>query len=197
MLGYCKELGVPLEVFINENESSYFYYEGENVGPLAGKRVRLREVKADMIGYTCELMAKAVNQDALDAAADGAGQGAVRHLPRQRGVSRLRRSRLQEEQPRAGQAIRTTSSALLQSGFGNRIRSVIEGTGMAPMFQPVGGMDQFPKGFQRKLGDKITLGAEVVSIHQTDDHVKVAYKNVEDRARRQKSRPTTACRVCR
>jgi monoamine oxidase len=66
VLGYCKELGVPLEILINEDESSYFYFEGEGVGPLAGKRVRLREVKADMIGYTCDLMAKAVRQDALD-----------------------------------------------------------------------------------------------------------------------------------
>jgi monoamine oxidase len=66
VLGYCRELGVPLETLIYENESSYFYYEGENIGPLAGRRVRLREVKADMIGYTCELMAKAVSQDALD-----------------------------------------------------------------------------------------------------------------------------------
>ena len=48
VLGYCKELGVPLEIFINEAEASYFYYEGDNIGPLAGKRVRLREVKADM-----------------------------------------------------------------------------------------------------------------------------------------------------
>ena len=36
VLGYCKELGVPVEVFINENESSYFYYEGKDIGPLAG-----------------------------------------------------------------------------------------------------------------------------------------------------------------
>ena len=50
---------------------------------------------------------------------------------------------------------------------------------MAPMFQPVGGMDQFPKGFARKLGDKITHGVEVVSIHQTPDNVKVAYKNLK------------------
>ena len=50
------------------------------------------------------------------------------------------------------------------------------------MFQPVGGMDQFPKGFQRKLGDKITFGAEIVSIHQTTDGVKVAYKNTKTKA---------------
>src|SRR6185295_15592253 len=70
-------------------------------------------------------------------------------------------------------------SSLLQAGFGSRIRSVLDGTGMAPMFQPVGGMDQFPKGFQRKLGDTITHGAEIVSIRQTPDNVKVAYKNVK------------------
>jgi monoamine oxidase len=48
VLGYCKELGVPLEIFINEAEASYFYYEGDNIGPLANTRVRLREVKADL-----------------------------------------------------------------------------------------------------------------------------------------------------
>ncbi|HUR32497.1 MAG TPA: FAD-dependent oxidoreductase, partial [Vicinamibacterales bacterium] len=28
VLGYCKELGVPLEMFVNEAEASYFYFEG-------------------------------------------------------------------------------------------------------------------------------------------------------------------------
>jgi monoamine oxidase len=66
VLGYCKELGVPLEIFINEAEASYFYYEGPSVGALANTRVRLREVKADMIGYTCELLAKAIDRNTLD-----------------------------------------------------------------------------------------------------------------------------------
>ena len=101
VLGYCKELGVPLEVFINEGEASYFYYEGDNIGPLANKRVRLREVKADMLGYTCELMAKAVESERARHAADRRGQGAVRHVPRHRGLPRLRGPRLQEDD-RAG-----------------------------------------------------------------------------------------------
>ena len=177
VLGYCKELGVPLEIFINEGEASYFFYEGDNIGPLADKRVRLREVKADMIGYTCELMAKAVSQDALD-------------LPltaedKERFVTFLVSEGYLDS---ADHAYRKTTArgpgdphdfrALLQSGFGNRIRSVIEGTGQAPMFQPVGGMDQFPKAFQRKLGDKIKLGSEIVSIRQSTGDVQVVYKNV-------------------
>jgi hypothetical protein len=49
VLNYCKELGVPLEIFVNEADASYFYYEGATAGSLANKRVRLREVKADIV----------------------------------------------------------------------------------------------------------------------------------------------------
>ena len=66
VLNYCRELGVPIEIFINEAENAYFYYEGQDVGPLADTRVRLREVKADMIGYTNELLVKAIDQGQLD-----------------------------------------------------------------------------------------------------------------------------------
>ena len=182
VLGYCKELGVPLEVFVNEGEASYSYYEGDNIGPLANKRVRLREVKADMLGYTCELMAKVVNQNALDLPLSAEDK--------ERFVTFLVTEGYLDSADRAYK--KTTARgpgdphdlrALLQSGFPNRLRSVIEGTGQAPMFQPVGGMDQFPKGFQRKLGDAITFGAEIVSIRQSDTDVKVAYRNVKTGAR--------------
>src|SRR5580692_945093 len=56
VLNYCKELGVPLDIFVNEAEASYFYYEGSTAGSLAGKRVRLREVKADIMGQVNELL---------------------------------------------------------------------------------------------------------------------------------------------
>jgi monoamine oxidase len=182
VLGYCKELGVPLEIFVNEGEASYFYYEGDNLGPLANKRVRLREVKADMLGYTCELMAKVVDQGKLDLPLSAEDK--------ERFVTFLVTEGYLDS---ADKAYKKTTArgpgdphdfkALLQSGLPNRIRSVIEGTGQAPMFQPIGGMDQIPKAFQRKLGDKITLGAEILSIHQSDTGVKVAYKNVRTGAR--------------
>src|ERR1700704_1194693 len=178
VLGYCKELGVPVEVFINENESSYFYYEGDKLGPLAGKRVRLREVKADMLGYTCELMTKAINEDTLDLPLTAADKERFVTFLVSEGYLDTADHAYKKNSGR-GPGDPHGFGALLQSGFANRIRSVLDGTGMAPMFQPVGGMDQFPKGFQRKLGDKITHGAEIVSIHQTVDNVKVAYKNVK------------------
>jgi monoamine oxidase len=178
VLGYCKELGVPLEIFMNEGESSYFFYEGEDVGPLANTRVRLREVKADMIGYTCELMAKAIDQSSLDVP--------LTKEDKEKFVAFLISEAYLDSADRAykkntarGPGDPHDFSALLRSGFAGRIRSVIEGTGQAPMFQPVGGMDQFPKGFQRKLGDTIRFGAEIVSIRQSGDNVAVAWKNVK------------------
>ena len=177
VLGYCKELGVPLEVFINEAEASYFYSEGENIGPLANTRVRLREVKADMIGYTCELMAKAVDQNALDIplSADDK-ERFVTFLVTQGYLDTA--DRVYRKTTARGPGDPHDFRALLQSGFPNRLRSVIDGTGQAPMFQPIGGMDQFPKALQRQLGDAITFGAEIVSIRQSDADVKVAYRNV-------------------
>jgi monoamine oxidase len=175
VLDYCKELGVPLEIFINEAEASYFYFEGEEVGPLAGKRVRLREVKADMIGHTCELLAKAVSQDALDLPLTADDKERFMAFLVNQGYLDSA-DMVYKANAGRGPGDPYNFQALLQAGFGNRIRSVISGTGQAPMFQPIGGMDQFPKGFQRKLGDTIQLNSEVVSIRQSETEVRVAYR---------------------
>ncbi len=66
VLNYCKEFGVPLEIFVNEMEGSYFYYGGASAGSLAKQRVRLREVKADLIGQVNELLVKVMDQHSLD-----------------------------------------------------------------------------------------------------------------------------------
>jgi monoamine oxidase len=178
VLGYCKELKVPLQIFINEADASYFYYENKSIGPLANTRVRLREVKADIIGYTDELLAKAVDQGKLD-------------LPltaedKERLVNFLIIEGYLDDADHAyrGNEVRGPGDphdfkALLQSGFITRVRSVMGGTGQAPMFQPVGGMDQFPKAFQRPIGSRLTLNAEVESIHQTADGVRVVYKDTK------------------
>src|SRR5690606_29491193 len=63
-LHYCRELGLPLEVFNNVNENAYLYAEGN--GPLSNRPVRIKEVAHDTRGYFCEFLEKAINQDALD-----------------------------------------------------------------------------------------------------------------------------------
>ncbi|MGC4081929.1 MAG: FAD-dependent oxidoreductase [Vicinamibacterales bacterium] len=178
VLGYCKELNVPLEMFVNEAEASYFFYEGENLGSLAGQRVRLREVKADMLGYTCELMAKCVSQDKLDVPLTADDKEKFIDFLVNEGYLDSHDHAYRKNAGR-GAGDPNDFKALLQSGFGMRIRSVMSGTGQAPMFQPIGGIDNFPKGFQRALGDTIQLRMEVQSITQSETGVKVVVKNLK------------------
>src|SRR5215510_1908736 len=177
VLNYCKELGVALQIFLNESDASYFYYEAAAAGPLSNKRVRLREVKADLIGYTNELLVKAINQQQLDLplTADDT-QRFVNFLVAQGYLDTS--DRRYKAFANRGTGSPYQLAELLQSGFGNRMRSIpaIDGTTAAPMFQPAGGMDQIPKAFQRAIGtDRFTFNAEVQSVHQTDTDVEVIY----------------------
>ena len=189
VLNYCRELGVPLEIFINEAENACFYYEGQEVGPLAGKRVRLREVKADMIGYTNELLVKALDQGQLDLR--------LTVEDKQRFLTYLVAQGYLDSSDRRYKAFAIRGpgtphdfAALLRSGFSQRMRSVpaTSGTTAAPMFQPVGGMDQFPKGFERAIGaNHTTFNADVQSVHQSDTGVKVVYTDTRSGKRRELS----------
>ena len=177
VLNYCKELGVPLQMFVNESDASYFYYEGAAAGTLANTRVRLREVKADLIGHTNELLAKAIDQRQLDLplTADDT-QRLVTYLVGQGylDASDRRYKAFASRGPGNPYAL----ADLLRSGFGNRLRSIpaSDGTTAAPMFHPVGGMDQIPKAFQRAIGaPRITFNAEVQSVHQGESDVEVVY----------------------
>src|ERR1700743_2929649 len=64
-LHYCKELGVPLQVYNNVNEGAYYFSEGK--GPLSNKKVRAREVHNDVRGWMAELLAKGMDGGKIDA----------------------------------------------------------------------------------------------------------------------------------
>jgi monoamine oxidase len=177
VLNYCRELGVPLQVFINESDASYFFFEGTAAGSLSNKRVRLREVKADLIGHTNELLVKAIDQRKLDLAMTSEDQERFTKFLVAQGYLDSKDHGYKAFANR-GPGEPHDLAALLQANFGNRMRSIParEGTSAAPMFQPVGGMDQLPKGFQRAIGaNRITFNAEVQSVHQDETGVKVVY----------------------
>ena len=177
VLNYCKELGVPLQIFVNESDASYFYYEGIAAGSLSNTRVRLREVKADMIGHTNELLVKAIDQRQLDLPLTAEDQQRFIGFLVSEGYLDSSDGRYKAFANR-GPGDPYALSALLQSGFGNRMRSIParDGTAAAPMFHPVGGMDQFPRGFERAIGrNRMLFNAEVQSVHQDEAGVKVLY----------------------
>ena len=177
VIGYCEELGVPLQIFVDATDANYFYEENPELGPLSGTKVRLREVKADLWGSTSELLAKAMDQGQIDAP--------LSTEDKERLVSFLARAGYLDTEDHVyrpptsrGSQDRHDLSALLQTGFGARVRSLYAGTGgPAPVFQPVGGMMEIPLAFQRVMGDRITLDAEVRSVRQTADAVRVVYRN--------------------
>jgi monoamine oxidase len=181
ILNYCKELGVTLQIFLNEADGSYFYYEGNAAGPLSERRVRLREVKADLIGYTNELLVKAIDQRRLDLPLTSEDQERlVNYLVAQGYLSST--DRAYRSFVHRGPGTPYALAALLQSGFGSRVRSipVRDGTTAAPMFHPVGGMDQIARGFERAIGrSRITFNAEIQSVHQSDTGVKVVYADTK------------------
>jgi monoamine oxidase len=181
VLNYCKELDVPLEIFVNEADSSYFYFEGAAAGSLANRPVRMREVKADIVGQVNELLVKAIDQRSLDLPLTAEDQERlVRFLVAQGYLdARDRRYRVFEDR---GPGDPYQLSALLQAGFGNRMRSIParDGIAAAPMFHPIGGMDQIPKAFARAIGPhRITFNAEVRSVRQDDRAATVAYRDTK------------------
>lgn len=177
ILGYCKELGVPLQIFINWTDANFFYEEDEALGELSGQRVRLREVKADLIGSTSELLAKAADAGRIDAPLSD--EDADRLIEFLAGYGYLDSEDLVYNPPDLrGTRERYDLGALLRSPFTRRVRSLYRGTGGPdPVFQPVGGMQEIPFAFQRAMGERVRLRAEVRSIRQSEDEVRVVWRD--------------------
>lgn len=177
VLNYCRELNVPLQVFLNDSDNNYFFYEGNSAGPLSSKKIRVREVKADMTGAINELLVKAIDQNKLDLPMTAEDQKRLTSYLISQGYLNTS-SRTYKAFENRGEGDPYALAQLLQGPFGNRMRSVpaVEGTTAAPMFQPVGGMDQISKGFQRNMdARRITFNAEIQSVLQDANGVKISY----------------------
>jgi monoamine oxidase len=64
LMHYCTSLGVQLEPFMQVNTNAYLH----NTKAFGGKPQRFREINADYTGHVAELLAKAVNKQALSEA---------------------------------------------------------------------------------------------------------------------------------
>ncbi len=190
-LQYCKELGVPIQVYNNVNEGAYYFSEGK--GNLSNKKIRVREVHNDMRGYTSELLAKAIDQNSLDlgmSKEDGAK--ILEYLKAEGGLdidklykASARRGYL--DPPGAGNKAGTIAephrladmlgSGLLDPDFYNVAEYTYEL--QMTMFQAVGGMDMIAKALEKKVGPMLKPGAEAISIQNLSEGVKVRYKDAQ------------------
>jgi monoamine oxidase len=187
-LDYCRELRVPIEVFINSNPDALLYREADDGshGPLTGRPVRRRAAKADYAGYVSELLAKCTQQAALNAVLGPDDREALIEYLRSYGVLGPRDryvgspDRGYEQPPgAAGQAGTTADpydlSALLASGLGTSFAFDQEWDQAMPMFQPVGGMDRIPYALANAVPGPIRYDAAVSRIQVRDDRVDVDY----------------------
>ncbi len=180
-LAYCRELGVPIEVFAVNGDNA-FYYPTKGTG-LTNRRVRMREVRADIDGYVSELLSKAVSQDGLDDVVSKDDR--QRLLDYLRGKGRLTAQGKYVGNPQmrgpgdttaAGNADPATPFALSDL-LGSRMLNQVDLTYeyQPTMFQVVGGMDHLPRALAAKLKGSITYNAAVREIRQTEQGATVSY----------------------
>ena len=183
ILGYCKKLGVELQVEVNMSRSSFLQNDSAN----GGKPAILRQVENDTRGNVSELLAKCVNQGALDA--DLAASDKSRMMDFLRIYGPLDQAGKYNGSDRAGYA-KTAGAGdetgvlstpidmhtLLEENFWQGMLFDEQFDMQATMFQPVGGMDRIPFAFAKSLGAVIQYGAPVSEIRKTDKGVRIGYK---------------------
>ena len=183
---YVRKFGVPMEIMVQENDLGYLQFDNAD-GPLAGRRVRKREIKADMRGYTAELLAKLADQGALDEELGSQDKDRLVDYLIREGFLNARDLSYKGTRHRGlasfdamGETTASEALALkdiLQSGLGNSFQAVPTIDHPTTMYQAVGGMDQIARGFERAVGDVITHNAEVQELRQDDNGVSVPYRD--------------------
>lgn len=190
-LHYCKELGVPLEVYNNVNEAAYYFAEGK--GPLSNKKVRIREIQNDVRGYMSEMLVKAIDHGQLDSNLTKEDTEKIIEYLRAEGgldVDKLYKAsdrRGFTESPGAGNRPGKVAEAykladmlhagLMDPDFYNVSQYVYEL--QMTMFQAVGGMDNIARALQKKVNPMIRLGSEVTRIQNQPEGVKITYKDAQ------------------
>lgn len=186
-LHYCKELGVPIQIYNNVNESAYYFSEGK--GPLSNRKIRVREVHNDMRGWMAELLAKGMDSGKVDAGMSKEdAQKVIEYLRAEGGLdidklykASARRGYLEAPGPgdREGKiGDPHTLLAMLQSGLLDPdFYNVAEYTYELQMtlFQAVGGMDRIAAALEKKVAGQVRYQAVVKSIHNLEQGVKVVY----------------------
>jgi len=186
-LHYTRKFGVPLELFNNDNDASYLFFEKAK-GPLAGKPIRKGEIAADMLGHTSEILAKLSRQGALDDRLSAEDKEQFLEFLVEFGYLSNKdltysgtpgRGFLVDPGAGTNPGPGTPSAPykldeLLDSGLWHMLHSVSEWDQQRTMFQPVGGMEQIPRAIARALPDgMIRLSTEVQRIRQTPKGVTV------------------------
>ena len=186
ILGYCKEFRVDLEVFTNDNRAALFH----NRDRFGGEPVPGRRVMTDLRGYVAELLAKAVNANALDSELSGEDKERVLVMLRRYGglnpdhlYKGSNRGGYRRERINAGLEPGEVNdpldfSELLQSDFWRYKLHYSQFLNSNPtLMQPAGGMDAIARAFEKRVGAMIRYGSVVTEVRKTPDGARIVYRN--------------------
>jgi monoamine oxidase len=187
LMHYCNELGVALETFQQTNTNAYVH----STKAFGGKPQRYRNIQADLFGYVGEMLAKSVKAGGLSdsVTADDAGilmealkgmGGLDKNYRYVKGPESSNR-RGWAKQPGGGLTAEPIPSdpmdlsTVLKSGLWRSIGGNMTFEHQYAIFQPVGGMEQVAKGFERAVGHMVRLNSKVTEIKQDEKGVTVNY----------------------
>lgn len=181
LLGYAKRFAVPLEVEVNSSRSAYIM--GKD-----GRKIRMRTAVNDMRGRIAELLAKAIDQGALNQAVSAADK--QRLMPFLRLYGDLRPDYVFTGTERSGFATAPGAGVTFASpGTALPLDQLLANEQLpatlfednlymqATMFQPVGGMDRIHAGFDRNLRRSAIRGAVVTRMRHAANGVEVTYRD--------------------
>jgi monoamine oxidase len=182
MLGYCRELGVPMEVEVNSSRSTFLQNDKADGGAAVPQRKAINDTR----GHVSELLQKCVAQGALDAELTKEDRermkafltmyGPLDETGAYKGSGRAG----YKTAPGAGKQVGVPEvpldmHVLLDEDFWNGMLYEEEWDWQATMMQPVGGMDRIPYAFAKSLGDVVRYSSPVTEIRKTAKGVRVSY----------------------
>jgi monoamine oxidase len=187
LLGYCREFGVALETFTNNNQGAWLH------SPTAfnGQPQIAKQVTADTRGHISRLLATAINQNALDQELSATDKANVLQMlslfgdldqnstysssvragfPGQMNTGSRQRDQLLS--PLQLQSLVADIFWELRSSFSEDLNQ------QATMLQPVGGMDRIARAFEAQVQNNIIYQAAVTEIRKTATGARVVYNDL-------------------
>ena len=183
ILGYCRKLGVELQVEVNMTNSAFL----QNDNAVGGKPVVMRQAVNDTRGHVSEMLSKCLNQGGLDAELTGGDKdrmlsflriyGELDDAGKYNGCDRAGYAQTAGAGEDAGVlSTPIDMHTLLDADFWQGMMFDQAFDMQATMFQPVGGMDRIPYAFGKALGDVVIFDSPVTEIRKTSKGVRIGYK---------------------
>ena len=184
MLGYCRELGLPLEVEINTSRSTLLQNDKANGGAAMPQRKAINDTR----GHVSELLSKCIAQGALDADLSVEDRGRMTSFleiygpfdasGKYSGSDRAGFKTAPAAGTQTGEVeVPIDMHTLLDEGFWYGMLYEESWDWQATMMQPVGGMDKIPYAFARALRPIVKYNSPVTSFKKTSTGARVTYKN--------------------